>query len=237
MTSTGDSSASVGLLQQLGSGAFWRRAWRCAWPALSVAAGTTLAAYAVRRQLGAVLAWDEQVIRAATDITRAHPEFRTALLVWEHVFLERYVYGTAALICLWVGRRRGLPGRAWWAMLTMLLVWNLNLDLKYLVQRLRPVVEDAVSHAPGYSFPSGHVANVAAASTAVALLVWPLLRSRGARAAVVALGLTLTALTALDRIYLGVHYPTDTAAGALVGPGMVLASYLGYRSLDTKDAS
>jgi undecaprenyl-diphosphatase len=35
-------------------------------------------------------------------------------------------------------------------------------------------------------------------------------------------------LTALDRPFLGVHYPSDVTVGALTGVGLVLASYAGY---------
>lgn len=211
----------------------WQLAWRCAWPAIAVAAVTTVAAYLLRGRLDAIVALDEAAITAATDVTRANPALRTALLVWEHAFLERYVYGAAALVCWWVGRRRGMPRRAWWAFLTMMLAWNLNLDLKLLVRRLRPIVQDPVSHAPGFSFPSGHVANVAAASTAVLILLWPILRRHGRRAqlAAVGLGLALTVVTAVDRVFLGVHYPSDTLAGAVIGPALVLASYAGYRAI------
>jgi membrane-associated phospholipid phosphatase len=36
-------------------------------------------------------------------------------------------------------------------------------------------------------------------------------------------------LTALDRVFLGVHFPSDVTAGVLVGSGLALASYAGYR--------
>lgn len=226
MTTTATPAASAAPLSP------WRAAWRCAWPAVGVAAGAGAAAYLLRGRLDALVRFDETVIAAATALTRADPTLRTALLVWEHVFLERYVYGAATLLCLWVGRRHGMPRRAWWAFLTMMLAWNLHLDLKYVVRRLRPVVEPAVSHAPGFSFPSGHVANVAAAGTAVVLLLWPLLRRRGPAAVAGAVGVVavLTLVTALDRVLLGVHFPSDTVAGAVIGPAIVLVSYAGYRS-------
>ena len=201
---------------------------------MTVAAGTTLAAYLLRSRIGTVLDWDEEIIRRATDYTREHPDLRTGLLVWEHAFLERYVYGAAILACWWVWRRRSQVvdgSRAVWAFLAMMLVWNLNLDLKYVVRRLRPVVEDPVSLAPGYSFPSGHTANTAAAATAIVIVFWPLLRSRRARVGVVGAAVTVSVLTALDRVFLGVHYPTDVGAGLVLGPGMIAASYLGYRSV------
>ena len=56
--------------------------------------------------------------------------------------------------------------------------WNMGLNAKLLVQRARPVVQDAVAGAPGYSFPSGHVFNVMMACAAVLVMTWPLLRRR-----------------------------------------------------------
>lgn len=220
------------LLGALRTRAGWRTIWRCAWPPVAIAAGTTVTAYLLRSRIGAVLEWDQEIIRRATDFTREHPDLRTALLVWEHAFLERYVYGVGTLACWWVWRRRRhvVDGsRAVWAFLAMMLVWNLNLDLKYVVRRLRPVVDDPVSLAPGFSFPSGHTANTAAATTAVLILVWPLLGSGRVRVGAVVVGATLSILTALDRVFLGVHYPTDVSAGLILGPGMIVASYVGYR--------
>ena len=36
-------------------------------------------------------------------------------------------------------------------------------------------------------------------------------------------------VTALDRVFLGVHFPSDVTAGVLMGSGLALASYAGYR--------
>ena len=78
------------------------------------------------------------------------------------------------------------------------------------------MVEDAVAHAPGSSFPSGHATNTAAVALTVTLLVWPLLGPRG-RVVVPVVAAACILLTGLDRVMLGVHYPSDVVAGSRSG--------------------
>ena len=82
--------------------------------------------------------------------------------------------------------------------------------------------------APGYSFPSGHALNSAAWATIVVILLWPLLKPLWARVTAVVLAVLVVLVTALDRVLLGVHYPSDVTVGVLTGVGLVLASYAGY---------
>ncbi|MEO3938077.1 phosphatase PAP2 family protein [Dermatophilaceae bacterium Soc4.6] len=207
--------------------------WTAVLPGLLAAVGfavpVTLLALVVRGKVSGLAELDQRAITAATSLTRQHPALLSALKTWETALQPLPVYVVATVVCLLVWWRGGLRSRAVWAFLTMMVAWNIALDLKYVVQRVRPVVDDPVSSAPGYSFPSGHVANAAAACTAVTILLWPLLRSSTARATVVVLAGVVVVLTVLDRVFLGVHFPTDTVAGVLVGCGLVLSSFLGYR--------
>lgn len=175
-------------------------------------------------------AFDEAVIRAATDYSRQRPVLVTALIAWQEVFLPWHVYLAAAPAVVWTWRR-GLQSRAVWGLATALVGWNLGLDVKLLVQRARPVVQEAVSSAPGYSFPSGHVFNVTMASATVLVMTWPLLlgRSRSLARGLVVLAGVVIALTAADRILLGVHYPSDTVAGVLLALALTYSSWIGFR--------
>jgi undecaprenyl-diphosphatase len=65
-----------------------------------------------------------------------------------------------------------------------------------------------------YSFPSGHTLHAVSFS-------W-LIASYYPEWAAIAIGFTF--LVALSRVVLGLHYPTDVAAGALLGGGLALAS-------------
>ena len=81
---------------------------------------------------------------------------------------------------------------------------------------------------PGYSFPSGHALNSAAWATIVVILLWPLLKPLWARSPPSCSPCSWSLMTALDRVLLGVHYPSDVTVGVLTGVGLALASYAGY---------
>ncbi|GIG23244.1 phosphatase PAP2 family protein [Cellulomonas chitinilytica] len=185
-------------------------------------------AYLVRAEAPGLTRFDQETIESATAFTREHPAFLRALVVWQELLQARWVNLAGALLCLWVWRKHGLATRALWAFGTLMAAWVLQLAAKGLVQRARPVVEDALEHAPGSSFPSGHATNTAAAAVTLTLLVWPLLGRRG-RVVVPVVAGTVTLVTAADRVLLGVHYPSDVVAGMLLGTAMAGASYIGYR--------
>lgn len=102
-----------------------------------------------------------------------------------------------------------------------------NLILKNLVQRIRPYgvvegLEHLVHITDPNSFPSGHTTAAFAAG-----VVW--LRTLPARWARI-LALASAFLMAFSRLYVGVHYPTDVLAGAVIGTVCaLLALWLGKR--------
>jgi len=207
-----------------------RRLLRAA--ALAAGVGLPVAALAVvvRSEVGPIVAFDEAAIRAATDLGRSDPALYDALIAWQTAFQAKWVNLVVSLVCLWVWRRHGLRTRALWAFITLLVTWNLGLGAKYLVQRARPVVEDALTRAPGYSFPSGHAMNAASAGVVLLVLVWPLLGRTG-RIAITSAVVAAVALTGVDRVMLGAHYPSDVVAGIALGGAMAGAAYLGFSGL------
>ena len=192
-------------------------------------------AFLVRTKNAWLIQFDDDVIKSLTDITRAHSGLLSFWLFWQTIALPVNDYVVVAIpACLVAFFAFRLRTRALWAFATMMTGWFLALVVKEVVKRARPIVAEPVSHAPGYSFPSGHASNAAIISTALVLLFWPLL-GRAGRWIAVGLGATWTIVTCFDRMFLGVHFPSDVTAGVLLGCGLVLASYAGYRGWTPKD--
>ena len=108
---------------------------------------------------------------------------------------------------------------------------SLNEILKAHFHRPRPTVAWAIGHETTFSFPSGHAIF---AMVLYGTLAWRLLAPR-AQGWSIALGCALmTAGIGLSRIYLGVHLPTDVAAGYLVGACWLPAVILLDRRLEDR---
>ena len=129
-----------------------------------------------------------------------------------------------AVVVAAVRRRRAT---AWWLVRVALwygLTWRAVSQAKDLFDRHRPDAVPRLDHVTGTSYPSGHVAAVAAVG-ALALL----LARRYGRLAPAVPGVVVAVLvTGFDRVYLGVHYPADVAGAVLgvAGTALVLAAVL-----------
>ncbi len=105
-----------------------------------------------------------------------------------------------------------------------------NLILKKVFKRKRPFVADPsfipVIYARNESFPSGHTAEAFSMASAMSLAYpkWYVIAPTFAWAATVG----------YSRMYLGVHYPTDVAAGAVISSGMSWTMYKINNSLKPK---
>jgi undecaprenyl-diphosphatase len=116
-----------------------------------------------------------------------------------------------ALLLLWRGRR----GLAWGWVAALAGMGLLNLTLKQIFARARPV-HDAAFEAPGYSFPSGHSSG---SVVACGMLAYVLLRFLPARwhLPVVLAAAALAFTVACSRVFMRVHFASDVAAGLAAG--------------------
>lgn len=185
-----------------------------------------LLALAVRQEFEPVLAFDQAAITTATDLTRRWG-LAPALIVLQTVSHPVTVYVTATVVVVWVGIAKGMRGRAIWAFATMMIGWVVSEVLKLIVQRVRPVLDPPLELAPGFSFPSGHALNITVAATVMLLLLWPLLPATG-RALAVAVAVVVVLAVGLDRIFLGVHFPSDVLAGFVLGCCITFSSWIGF---------
>lgn len=94
----------------------------------------------------------------------------------------------------------------------------LNYGLKLAFRRERPALDPFIEES-GFSFPSGHAMQSFAFFAALVFLLWSIVPSRAGRTVLLAAAGGMTGIIGLSRIYLGVHYPSDIAAGYLASAG------------------
>jgi undecaprenyl-diphosphatase len=93
----------------------------------------------------------------------------------------------------------------------------LNTVLKMRFDRPRPQVFEWGQNTFSSSFPSGHAMNAATVYMTVAYLAARLQKRRYSRWLTLLAAFLVILVIAVSRLYLGVHYPTDVAAGVLIG--------------------
>lgn len=104
----------------------------------------------------------------------------------------------------------------------------INLELKSYFERARPDLAEALRQAHGYSFPSGHAMGATVTFGALAYLSVRAIPRWRHRAAAIAFCCTMIAAIATSRVYLGVHWISDVAAGIAAGAIWATASTGAY---------
>ncbi|HYC60437.1 MAG TPA: serine hydrolase [Thermoanaerobaculia bacterium] len=93
----------------------------------------------------------------------------------------------------------------------------INLGLKALFERARPDLAEALRQAHGYSFPSGHAMGSMVVLGALAYVVLHFRWQWRMRALLASLLLASVVAIGISRVYLGVHWISDIAAGYAAG--------------------
>jgi len=97
--------------------------------------------------------------------------------------------------------------------------WLVEFAVKTLVGRPRPEIVPHLTEAGGASFPSGHSFNSAVVYIAIALAFATLSARQSVRLTVIGAAILASLAVAWSRVWLGVHFPSDVAAGWLGGAG------------------
>lgn len=118
-----------------------------------------------------------------------------------------------AVLYIWKGKRVAIS-YAFVIFITTVTVFA----LKSLFEVPRPEDVRFVIEAHGYSMPSGHTTR----SFASAMFLHPLVNNGKFRILI----WVLAALASLSRVFVGVHYPSDILAGALIG---CIIGYIGIK--------
>jgi undecaprenyl-diphosphatase len=103
--------------------------------------------------------------------------------------------------------------------LTVIGAWLVEAAIKSLVGRPRPEIVPHLTEAGGASFPSGHAFNSAVVYIAIALAFATLSARESVRLTIIGVAIALSLAIAWTRVWLGVHFPSDVAAGWLGGAG------------------
>lgn len=101
-----------------------------------------------------------------------------------------------------------------WSASTLVIGNLINVLAKNLIQRPRP--SDKLVAIGGYSFPSGHTFGTALFIFFVVFLIVPQIKDVTLRRILTFLGFLWILIIALTRVYLHVHYPTDTISSVLL---------------------
>jgi undecaprenyl-diphosphatase len=111
----------------------------------------------------------------------------------------------------------------------------INVGLKHLFHRSRPVPDDALMALATFSFPSGHTAGTTLFYGVLAAYSISRTRSHRARVAWVLVWIAAIAVVAFSRVYLGVHYVSDVLAAtawslAWLAVALLVASHARFAS-------
>ena len=142
---------------------------------------------------------------------QAHPKWLDRMM-WLATQLGSVPAAMIAAYMLFLGNNRSLAYEFIFGTITL---WLVVESTKLLTDRARPFLDLAATRVigwrePGRSFPSGHTAQIFFLATLLSLRFSP---GAGGIAALYA----VAALVGFTRMYVGVHYPRDVIAGAVLG--------------------
>lgn len=117
-----------------------------------------------------------------------------------------------------------------WFAATVVLSLALNTVIKVIIGRERPDIHRlaAFANEAGKSFPSGHSIFATIIFGSIFFICLGKLKNRSSKILLGILCIILIALVMFSRIFVGVHYPSDTIGGFFEGISILLLTYPTY---------
>lgn len=172
-----------------------------------------------------LMRWDSSVTRAAVE----HTQRAGTVGWWEFVAAAGHPWSLrivllllGALAIVW-----RMPRIALWLVITVVVEMIVAPGAKAIAGKPRPEWADTVATVSGSTFPSGHAAGAGMFATAMILLTLVVMR-RGtwARRLILAAWVAIALLISVDRLFLGVHYPSDVVVGLALGALTALVPWI-----------
>jgi len=194
--------------------------------AVAVLLAVGVAVLAVLTTVAPVAAWDRRIVAAAHSVVVVEATLRVSAVAVTTAGSPLVVNALTVVAAIVIWRRcdnRNTRLRATsYVVVSRLVELGAETGLKQLVGRPRPTFPDPVATAADASFPSGHAAGIAVLAVAL-LLATRSLRGRRAPTGWIVGAIGAVVVVGASRVLLGVHYPTDVLAGALLGACIALA--------------
>lgn len=181
-------------------------------------------------QQATVITWFDQAI--ALPLHHSPAWFQTAMVQYTHLGDPHSITILTVIIGLVLILSRQSKGALFFWLNTWGLAGYGNYLVKQLIQRPRPTAWRLVQIG-GYSYPSGHSTTTTVLIGSLLVIAFDLLKNRRLKQALFGLGAVIILLMMVSRIVVGVHYPSDTIGGLILGSCLTYLSMrltTGHRS-------
>jgi diacylglycerol kinase family enzyme/membrane-associated phospholipid phosphatase len=205
---------------------------RAALIAVGIAAPLVILTMLVTTHVGWLASFDRDVVQAATDSVRGSSWARFFHFV-ATATEPRWVALAALILALWFAVRRQ-PMTAIWITATVITALAARAAYQYLVHRPRPAM--ASESLTTWSFPSGHATTIATAMGLLIVLTLQRVKPARFRTTMTVVWLAVAGLVGVDRVFVGAHYPSDVAAGWLLGALVVFVTSAVFGMISTDRA-
>lgn len=158
--------------------------------------------------------WDGRAVEALHDALASAPAVVQLFLVLDRVF-DPWVWRALGAVVAIVLYRRGDRRAAAWMLSLVAVNLAVEVAVKAIVSRPRPRLTDPFAERVGSGFPSGHAFASLLIIGALLVLIQRDWSNRRRRTLAWVVGSALVLLVGLDRVAVGLHYPSDVVSGWL----------------------